>query len=235
MAREPADRWTMVAVRDFLDRGPAVAVHPAPEAVAEDSTRVLQPTLSPPMGVPPVVPDPAAGAVSPPPDVAPRRRSPWPWVAAVAALVAVGAIVYAVLTAGGGDPSASPPSTGTHGSSRTGGSSGSSSSPPAHTNASAAMEGFLTTYLSTVTQDRHAAWDMLTPSYQQASGGFGSYQGFWRTIATATASNVTADPSNLTVTYDVDYVKTDGSHTTEHHTLQLVPKDSSYLIENQLS
>ena len=97
------------------------------------------------------------------------------------------------------------------------------------------MEDFLTTYLSTVTQDRHGAWDMLSKSYQQASGGFGSYQRFWRTIQTATASNITADPQNLTVTYDVDYVKTDGSQTTEHHTLQLVRDNSSYLIDDQLS
>jgi hypothetical protein len=97
------------------------------------------------------------------------------------------------------------------------------------------MERFLETYLSTVTSDRHAAWKMLTPAYQEASGGFAGYDGFWSTIRSATPSNVTADPSAMTVTYDVDYVKTDGARTTEHHTLQLVPDGSSYLINDQLS
>ena len=67
------------------------------------------------------------------------------------------------------------------------------------------MEDFLTTYLATVTSDRQAAWEMLTPAYQAASGGFGSYNGFWSTIESATPSNVTADPSAMTVTYDVAY------------------------------
>jgi len=96
------------------------------------------------------------------------------------------------------------------------------------------MEQFLETYLSTVTSDRHKAWAMLTPAYQAASGGFGSYSGFWATIRSATPSNVSADPAALTVTYDVAYVKADGERTTEHHTLQLVPDGSSYLIDDQL-
>ena len=97
------------------------------------------------------------------------------------------------------------------------------------------MESFLTTYLSKVTSDRHAAFGMLTKPYQDASGGFAGYDGFWRTIDTATASDVTADPSAMTVTYDVAYTKTDGGHSEEHHTLQLVPDGSSYLISDQLS
>ena len=39
----------------------------------------------------------------------------------------------------------------------------------------------------------------------------------------------------MTVTYDVAYTKTDGGHSEEHHTLQLVPDGSSYLISDQLS
>ena len=97
------------------------------------------------------------------------------------------------------------------------------------------MEDFLTTYLATVTSDRKAAWDMLTPAYQAASGGFGSYNAFWSTIESAAPSNVTADPAAMTVTYDVAYQKHKGGPVTEHHTLQLVHDGSSYLINDQLS
>ena len=146
------------------------------------------------------------------------------------ALVALLAIGYAVLTAGGnGTPRAGasrPPSSPTQGSSR--------SSAPAAGQAQA-MEDFLTTYLATVTSDRHAAWEMLTPAYQDASGGFGSYSGFWSTIASAAPSDVTADPAAMTVTYDVAYERHNGTRTSEHHTLQLVHDGSSYLINDQLS
>jgi hypothetical protein len=151
-------------------------------------------------------------------------------VAAVVVILAVGALAFAALSGGGGSPRAGPPSS--PGSSDT---SGSTSPPSTPAPDAAAMQTFVTTYLSTVTQDEHASWAMLTPAYQRASGGFGSYQRFWGSIDTATASGIRADPANLTVSYDVAYVRTDGDRTTEHHTLQLVRDHSSYLIENQLS
>src|SRR5215218_2782391 len=47
MTRDPRDRWSMAQVRDFLDQGRDVTIHPAPfGAVDEDGTRVLQPTPS---------------------------------------------------------------------------------------------------------------------------------------------------------------------------------------------
>ena len=46
----------MSQVRDFLDQGHDVAIHPAPfGTVGEDGTRVLQPTPSEPVAVPPVL------------------------------------------------------------------------------------------------------------------------------------------------------------------------------------
>jgi hypothetical protein len=97
------------------------------------------------------------------------------------------------------------------------------------------MKSFLGTYLSTVTSDRKRAFAMLTPAYQSASGGYGGYSKFWSTITSASPSNVTADASAMTVTYDVAYTKTNGQDSQEHHTLQLVPDGSSYLISDQLS
>jgi hypothetical protein len=154
-------------------------------------------------------------------------------VAAAAVLLAVGIIAVAALGGFGGAGSGSPSSSGP----RAGAGGPSSSSPATDPSArqAQAMRRFLGTYMSTVTSNRPAAWAMLTKPYQAASGGYGSYDGFWSTIRTATPSNVTADPTAMTVSYDVAYVKADGQRTTEHHTLQLVKNGSSYLINDQLS
>jgi serine/threonine protein kinase len=242
MTREPAERWSMAQVRDFLDQGRDVAVHPPPmAAIDSQGTQVLEPTRSQPMAVPAIAADPALDAPPgpatwPPSQVERRRRSPWPWVAAVVGVVAVVVIAFVALTSGNGKPhpgaggggssrSAKPPS----GSASSSSSSSSSSAAPR----AAAMDGFVSNYLSTVTSDQHATWAMLTPAFQRQSGGFGSYQGFWRTIASATPSNISADPAALTVSYDVAYVRRDGTHASDHRTLHLVPSGASYLINGE--
>jgi serine/threonine protein kinase len=225
MTRDPAERWTMAQVRDFLDQGHDVTIHPAPMVADDgDGTRILLATPQEPMAVPPVQADPALVA-SPPPSPHRRRWVPWPWIAAVVALVAVVVIAIAALTSGNGKPTAGGPSSGTSNQS-----SGSTSTDGPQ---ATAMRNFVTTYLSTVTSDQNASWAMLTPAFQRASGGFGSYQGFWRTISSATPSNVSADPGALTVSYDVAYVKTDNSRTSDQVTLQLVKNGSSYLISGE--
>ena len=51
-------------------------------------------------------------------------------------------------------------------------------------------------YLATVTTDPASAFAMLTPGFQQASGGIKGYRGFWDTIRTADlVSFSTADPA----------------------------------------
>jgi serine/threonine protein kinase len=232
MTREPGDRWSMAQVRDFLDGGRDVALHPAP-MVADEPTQVLEATPAQPIAVPPVAADPVLVAppepMSTPPSGGGRRRpgSAWAWVAAVVGLVAVVVIGFAALNSGSGNhnPSAGgPTSHSTIPSSR----QSSSGGPRA-----ADMDGFVSNYLSTVTSDQHATWGMLTRDFQKQSGGFGSYQGFWRTIASATPSNIAADPAALTVSYDVAYVKRDGTRTSDHTTLQLVRSGTSYLIAGE--
>ena len=233
MARDPADRWSMAQVRDFLAQGSEVRIHPAAPAVGvdDDSTRVLPPAPVPVPAVAPIA-APTSAPNSAPTSGTRRRRSPWPWLAAAAVVLVLLVIGYAALTSGdgGGTPNAgssSPTTSASKGSSR--------SSAPSTADQAQAMEDFITTYLATVTSDRQAAWEMLTPAYQAASGGFGSYSAFWSKIESATPSNVTADPSAMTVTYDVAYEHHKGARTTEHHTLQLVHDGSSYLINDQLS
>jgi len=246
MTRDPAERWSMAQVRDFLDQGRDVAVHPAPLDVAEpDSTRVLEATPEQPVAVPPIVGDPAlvvppaAPAPRPVPTPAPtpladdrRRGRVWPWVAAVVALVAVVVIAVAALTSNHGNGERQAGSGGGPRSSGPTDPTSSSSSSPADAQA-AAMKDFITNYFATVTSDDHATFDMLTPGFKAQSRGYAGYHGFWKTISSATPSNIVADPAAMTVSYDIAYVKTDGTHSTDHPTLRLVRSGTSYLIDGE--
>jgi len=239
MARRPEDRWSTAQVRDFLDQGHDVTIHPTPVLGSEgEDTRVLQPTPPEPIAVPPVSVDPVLAQTTAERPVRRRRRSPWGWVAAVAAVLALAVIAVAAWTSLTGDTTAGsgprrPASSNSISSPSSSASGGANSG--ASTTKAEAMEQFLDTYLSTAVSDRHSAFEMLTPAYQAASGGFGGYNGFWSTIRSATPSNVTADVTDMTVTYDVAYVKANGDHVDEHHTLQLVPDGSSFLIDDQLA
>ena len=234
MTRDPADRWSMIEVRDFLDQGRDVTIHPAPAAAAAavdtDGTRLLEPTRSEPAGVPPIVADPALLATPVTSDAPRRRRRPvWPWVAAVVLLVAVAVLGWVALTSGnggGGDDQAGDGRSSSPSSPKTSGSSGTQVQ-------AAAMEDFISTYLATVTQDDHATYAMLTPTFQQESGKFGGYHGFWKKVESATPSNIQADPASMTVSYDVEYVKTDGTASSDHVTLQLEKNGSSFLIAGE--
>jgi len=96
------------------------------------------------------------------------------------------------------------------------------------------MESFINDYLATVTTDPKTAWEMLTPSFQDASHGYGHYHGFWKTIESAQPTSIEADPQTLQVHYSVDYVeKKDQSRTSDDVTLQLVYQDGNYLIDGE--
>jgi serine/threonine protein kinase len=237
MVRDPEQRWTMAQVRDHLDalrRGEAptqVVPVPAPAPV--------------PVPVDPPAATPAdehtttrAGAVAPTPRSARRRRSPLPWLVAVAAALLVGIIAVAVLRDDPEQPSADPANDASSPSETT------SEPTPEPTEESPTeeatppptrreMTSFITTYLSTVTSDPEATFAMLTPEFQEASNGFEGYSGFWGTVESATPRDITADPESLTVTYTVDYVMEDGRQTTDDVSLQLVRQDDSYLIAGE--
>jgi eukaryotic-like serine/threonine-protein kinase len=231
MTRPPDERWSMAAVGDFLDRGPATSIFPAPLDPQTDpqGTRVLQPTPPEPIAVPPVAPDPeiAVATRENPRRRRSRRRSAWPWVAAAVVALAVAAVIGAALVGNGNDPQ------GAHGPTASGDSSASGPSSPKPGQQAAAMRRFITDYLATATSDQSASWQMLTPAFQRESRNFGQYQNFWRQFSSATPHDIAADPSALTVTYGVDYVRTDGSTTSDEVTLQLVRSGRSYLINGE--
>jgi hypothetical protein len=95
------------------------------------------------------------------------------------------------------------------------------------------MRTFVRDYFSTVTSDPEATYAMLTPEFQEASGGFEGYSGFWSTIESATPRAIRADPQSLTTTYTIDFVTTSGQTRTEQGRLQLEPQGDGFLIAGE--
>ncbi|NYG55573.1 protein kinase domain-containing protein [Nocardioides perillae] len=231
MATDPAQRWSAARVREVLLGGPAaLAGRAAAEAPA---TAVL---ARPP--VPAASPGtttaaaPTATAEQPPGAAAASRR---PVLLVLAALVVVllGAGLVALLDGGGeGTPAASPssgPAGGGDGS-PTPEPSGSPEPPPP---TAEEMEEFVEDYLDTVTEDPASTWERLTPAFQDASGGFGDYEGFWSTVRDARLREVTADPATLTVDYTVEYRTERGGRTTDQVRLTLAQVDGELLIADE--
>jgi hypothetical protein len=214
MTKDPAARWTMAQVRDFL------------------VTRTL-PT-APPAFVPAPAHD-AAPTVAMSP-LASRRRSPWPWVAAAVVIAASLLAVFLVSrNQDQGTAAARHPATRTATSHPSSGSAQASGTPtttpsttpsttpaaPSGRPSAAAMRAFVVDYLRTVTSSPAQAWGRLTPQFQATSGGFRNYRGFWSTISAVQPHDIVADPAGHSVSYAVDYTRTDGSRSTEQVTLRL--------------
>ncbi|MGI9156641.1 MAG: serine/threonine-protein kinase [Marmoricola sp.] len=210
MDRDPERRWDADAVKDFLEAGPD----------AVDRTQMLS---APPVAVPVMR------------DAPPRRRARLPRavlpVAGVLAvlLLLVGAVVVARNMGGpdrataGGTPSspASSPSPKT-----------SSDKPAADSGpTAAAMKRFVTDYLATAPTDPQRSFAELTPSYQERSGGFAGYEGYWGTVASAKPTSLRAYPDDLTVSFLAKYQLKSGAPRTDGVTLHLVYDGTKYLID----
>ncbi len=228
MTRDPDHRWSMQRVRDALVAGPAgTLVHPAPAAAAPiqetSHTEVLPPA------VPPV--EPVASH---------RRRRPatGPLLVAGAVALLVGLIVWAALatrtpeqqTPTAGDPTSEPTRAPT--------SAPSTSRSPAETGPTArGMEQFIGDYLATAAADPATGYTMLTPAFQQASGGLEGYRSFWDTVESAELQSVEADPESLSVAYTVAY-EMDSSgpgsgESTDDVNLTLAFADGTYKIAEE--
>ncbi|RMI32290.1 serine/threonine-protein kinase [Nocardia stercoris] len=74
--------------------------------------------------------------------------------------------------------------------------------------------GFVAGYYGMLPGNVGGAWSMLSPSYQSAAGGYGSYQQFWAQFAAVAVSglNQNGDTTSGTVTYTYK----NGSTTSEH-------------------
>jgi serine/threonine protein kinase len=229
MTHDPAARWSMAQVRDYLAAGPAASRALPFPAAAAPATAATQTLRAAPAPTPDPTPTPAEAAT---PVRTRRSRTPMLLVAAgvVLLLVLVG-VAWSLVTSG--DPSTTAtPSGGGAGSSSSTDEEPDDSTPPEQPTAEG-METFISDYLTTAAADPSESFPMLTKDFQAASGGYEGYAGFWDTIESARLVDVSADPEALTVAYTVDYVRTDGSEASGDVVLGLVFRNGRYLIDEE--
>ena len=223
MNRDVDARWPMPRVRDELARiarGQLSTVVPAPDptpgpAPTGDATGVLPPVQAPPLAA-----------------TAHHNGARWAWLAA-AAVLAVAAVVAAYVWAGRGTPEALPDEPRSAPARTSATTPTSSASPVTAADTRRQMDAFITSYLSTVTSKPRVAFEQLTPEFQDASGGFEGYMGWWGRVQSASLAEVASDPSDLTVGYTVDYVMKSGERSTQRVRLQLERLDDRLLIAGE--
>ncbi len=238
MTRDPADRWSMARVRDVLAAGPG----------SGESTQLMAPVVVPDTNdtTPTPVPDTPAEPVAPVAPVAPapapaaapsRRRTPLLLIGlGLALLLVLVAVAWWMVTSGEREtPTADQASPSETDSGASGGASdgGETEEPPPAEPRAEDMRAFIGDYLATAPNAPEQTFKQLTPSFQDASGGIEGYTGYWGTIESADLVDITADPEALTVAYTVDYVRTDGSETSDDVTLGLVFRKGRYLINEE--
>ena len=253
MLHDPGRRWDATRATAFLAGGPAgglatqtmlaAAAQPPGPPAAQPAAAVTEPTravtgpaaavteptaaVAAPTGL--VRRQPAPGTEPGPPPAPPRRRRRVP----LEALVAIGLVVviallflaFLVRGMGGGN---TPTTSGNDGTS-----SSSSAEPASSKPTDDGITTFIESYLSTAPKDPEAAFEQLTPDFQNKSGGIDGYRGFWGTIDTATPSNIRADAEDLSVSYDVAYVRDDGQKRTGSVSLDLTYENGKYLIAGE--
>ncbi|MCD6641209.1 MAG: serine/threonine protein kinase [Nocardioides sp.] len=218
MVKDPAARWTAAQVRDELVRvqhGEAGSTPPPPL----------------PLAVPASPPAPATTTTlpsAPTTRAEPARRRGGAWLPWVAVLVVAGLVVAIAVLLSPGDgrrePDADRPR---------GGQGATDAGSPAPAHSAQAMDAFVASYLTAVIEDPESAFAMLTPDFQQASGGYDGYLSWWGTVQSASPRNIESDPEDLTVEYTVDYVLESGRRSTEDVGLQLVREGGGYLIAGE--
>jgi serine/threonine protein kinase len=244
MAREPAQRWPMARVHEFLEGGPGAQPAAAAGGLADiglaepvqtrsyddggGSTRVLPlSTTTAPPSSPPTAPP--RGAEPRPP------RRPWPLIvgAAVAVLIAM-VIAFAIGLHDSGGDGGSGAASGGSGSPSASASNSDSAGPSSSADAPTedGMTSFVNDYIDTAVTDPSSAFQMLTPEFQRRSGGLEGYESFWGEVRNAKIESISADPDALQVSYRYRYNRP-GGPTTDDVTLQLVYQDGQYLIAGE--
>ena len=169
---------------------------------------------------------PPRDAVTPPPTLPPptsrrggrRRRDRRTILVAAAALVAFGAAGAGVLATTGED--------------RAPVAAAASAAPPL--TAQQRLEKFATDYVRTAASDPQRGFQLLTASYQQASGGITGYTDFWGRVSDVRVEAVRSDPDQMRVTYTYSY-EIGGVRRTQALTLLLTQEGDRYLIRGALA
>jgi eukaryotic-like serine/threonine-protein kinase len=249
MTRDPAQRWEIRDAQSYLEDG-AGQPHPTPvptgRTVSYDEGPAAGTTVLPSAPPPPPRPTPVAQTPppypppsSPPPSPPSRsrraagRRRPWLLIVLLALLLVVAMVIAFQLGLGGNDDeptgAPTPPSASRQPSESASPSPSESAAPPS----AGAMTDFVSSYLQTVVDDPAAAFAQLTPEFQEASGGFASYEGFWGPVRRTEVEDISANPEALTVSYRYRYVRAGEGSRTEQVTLQLAYDGSTFLIAGE--
>ena len=210
MVRDPAQRWSMSQVHAYLAssgdvQGPLPV--PAP-ARASGGTQVLAPAPTP--------------APAPSPERG-RRRSRVHLILLAAALVVLvgGVAAFALLHNGSANDRAS----------GSGGRATHAAKKQPAGPTKAGMESFIRSYVSTVSDDPAKSWTMLSPKFQEQSGGYSTYHRFWDKASNGQVLSISADPANLSVAYQVHF--DDFKNGPGPTVLDLTYADGKYLIDGE--
>ncbi len=221
MVRDPARRWSMRQVRDFLG-DPS---HPVP--ASDGWAETADEAGTQPLGT--GVPAPAAAAALPRVDSPRTRRRPAGLLLAglVLALL-LAAVLYVVLA--NRDPASNDkagPGTGSSASPSPSPSPSASAAAPT----AAGMEAFIRDYVAAVAEDPARSWQMLTPKFQTESGGFDTYRRFWEKATNGRVLSISTNPDNLSVSYQVRFDNFDNGPGPT--VLDLRFEDGKYLIDGE--
>jgi eukaryotic-like serine/threonine-protein kinase len=105
------------------------------------------------------------------------------------------------------------------------------STTPTVTPAASDPAQFITRYYALLPDHLDAAWQLLDVSYRAKVGGFGSFQGFYATIASVRVSAVTVDTSRTT-TATLVFTRKDGTTSVEVYRFTIRPRGTSFVIED---
>ena len=163
----------------------------------------------------------------PPPRRRPRRRpSRKLLLLGLALLVVLVAAVTSYVVLSGDDPASTPTTT----SDTDKPAKAKKSQAPAEPTAKG-IESFINDYVTTVSTDPSKSWQMLTPKFQQESGGFDKYNAFWGPATNGRVVSISPDPENLTVSYQVHFDNFDNGPGPT--VLDLKFDDGRYLIDGE--
>ena len=194
MVHDPARRWTMEQVRDFLG-DPA---HPVPATAHR--TQTLETVAATPGTACVRAAARRTGASTRLPRRPRRRPSRKLLLLGLALLVVLVAAVTSYVVLSGDDPASTPTTT----SDTDKPAKAKKSQAPAEPTAKG-IESFINDYVTTVSTDPSKSWQMLTPKFQEESGGFDKYNAFWGPATNGRVVSISPDPENLTVSYQVHF------------------------------
>ena len=259
MAKDPDQRWSMAQVRDFLLAGPDASptrVAPAGAAAATAPLTAVGATAAGGTAeTPHIAPTPQPADDEPAPaqqggDPSRNRRRPLGVLLGSAAALVAAVLIWLAIDAGDGedaDQAGSEPSPSASATEETEAEEEASEEPseaptteeteepeePAEEPPADELTSFAASYAPTAVSDPDTSWQMLTPQFQNESGGRQGYDRWWDQFQSAEVRDVSTDPDNMTVTYTVDYVYTDGSTATDTVSLQLVEQGGDLLVASE--